>query len=46
MKTYREELWFQIDTRRAYLYITPQVEAAVQKSGVREGLALVKVIGE
>lgn len=29
MKTYREELWFQTDTRRAYLNITPQVEAAV-----------------
>ena len=39
MKSYREELWFQTDTRRAYLNITPQVEAALKKSGVREGLS-------
>lgn len=44
MKTYREELWFQTDTRRAYLNITPQVEAAVHKSGVREGLVLVNAM--
>lgn len=44
MKTYREELWFQTDTRRAYLNITPQVEAAVQKSGVWEGLVLVNAM--
>jgi secondary thiamine-phosphate synthase enzyme len=44
MKTYREELWFQTDTRRAYLNITPQVEAAVHKSGIREGLVLVNAM--
>jgi secondary thiamine-phosphate synthase enzyme len=44
MKTYREELWFQTDTRRAYLNITPQVEAAVRKSGIREGLVLVNAM--
>ena len=44
MKTYREELWFQPDTRRAYLNITPQVAAAVQKSGIREGLVLVNAM--
>lgn len=44
MKTYREELWFQTDTRRAYLNITPQVEAIVRKSGVREGLVLVNAM--
>jgi len=44
MKTYREELWFQTDTRRAYLNITPQVDAAVQKSGIREGLVLVNAM--
>ncbi|MGH7261787.1 MAG: secondary thiamine-phosphate synthase enzyme YjbQ [Nitrospiraceae bacterium] len=44
MKTYREELWFNTSTRRAYLNITPQVEAAVQKSGVREGLVLVNAM--
>jgi len=44
MKTYREELWFQTDTRRAYVNITPQVEAAVRKSGVHEGLVLVNAM--
>lgn len=44
MKSYREELWFQTDTRRAYVNITPQVEAAVRKSGVREGLVLVNAM--
>lgn len=44
MKTYREELWFQTDTRRAYVNITSQVEAAVRNSGVREGLALVNAM--
>ena len=41
MTSYREELWFTTATRRAFLNITPQVEAAVRKSGVREGLCLV-----
>jgi secondary thiamine-phosphate synthase enzyme len=41
MKTYREELAFETKTRRAYLNITPQVEAAVKKSAVKEGLCLV-----
>ncbi|MEW6248528.1 MAG: secondary thiamine-phosphate synthase enzyme YjbQ [Nitrospirota bacterium] len=44
MKTYREELWFKTETRRAYINITPQVEAAVKKSGVREGLVLVNAM--
>ncbi len=44
MKTYREELWFETSKRRAYLNITPQVEAAVRKSGVREGLVLVNAM--
>lgn len=44
MKSYREELWFETKTRRAYLNITPQVEAAVKKSGVREGLVLVNAM--
>ncbi len=41
MKTYREELFFETTTTRASINITPQVETAVRKSGVREGLALV-----
>lgn len=44
MKSYREELWFETKTRRAYLNITPLVEAAVKKSGVKEGLVLVNAM--
>lgn len=41
MKSYREELTIQTPTRRQFINITPQVEAALAKSGVREGLCLV-----
>jgi secondary thiamine-phosphate synthase enzyme len=44
MKSYREELWFETQTRRAYLNITKQVDAAVRKSGVREGMVLVNAM--
>lgn len=44
MKSYREELWFETKTRRAYLNMTPQVAAAVKKSGVQEGLVLVNAM--
>ena len=44
MKSYREELWFNTKTRRAFLNITPQVEEAVRNSGVREGLCLVNAM--
>ncbi len=44
MKSYREELWFETSTRRAYLNITKQVDAAVRKSGVREGMVLVNAM--
>lgn len=44
MKSYREELWFEIKTRRAYINITPKVEEALRKSGVHEGLCLVNAM--
>ena len=44
MKSYREELWFETEGRRAYLNITPQVEAALARSGVTEGLCLVNAM--
>jgi secondary thiamine-phosphate synthase enzyme len=44
MKSYREELWFQAETRRAFINITGQVEAALEKSGIREGLCLVNAM--
>ena len=44
MKTYRQELWFNLPTRRAFVNITPQVEDAVRASGVKEGLVLVNAM--
>jgi secondary thiamine-phosphate synthase enzyme len=41
MKSYRKELLFNIPSRRAFINITPQVEAALRESGIREGLILV-----
>jgi secondary thiamine-phosphate synthase enzyme len=44
MNSHREELWFETSTRRAFLNITPQVEAAVRASGVKDGLCLVNAM--
>ena len=44
MKSYRKELWFNIPGRRAFINITPQVEAAFRESGIREGLCLVNAM--
>lgn len=44
MKTHTEYLTFHTRRRREYVHITPQVEAAVKKSGIREGMALVSAM--
>lgn len=44
MKSYRQTLEFKTETRRDYLNITSQVESAVKKSGVTEGLCLVNAM--
>ena len=44
MKSYREELWFNTPKRRDYINITPRIEEAVKKSGVKEGLCLVNAM--
>lgn len=44
MKSYRQELWFEAPQRRAFFNITPQVEAALRESGIREGLCLVNAM--
>jgi thiamine phosphate synthase YjbQ (UPF0047 family) len=41
MKSYRKELWFEVQCRRAFLNITSQVEDALSESGITEGLCLV-----
>ena len=40
MKSFRKELHFNTKTRRAFINITPQVEAALMESGIRDGLVL------
>jgi len=44
MKSYREELWFNVPQRRGFVNVTPQVEECVRKSGVKEGLCLVNAM--
>ena len=44
MKFHTEYLTFHTDTHRAYNHITPQVEAAVKKSGIAEGMVLVSAM--
>ena len=44
MKSHRVELLFQAVNRRQLFNVTPRVEAAVQESGVREGLVLVNAM--
>ena len=46
MKSYREEFLFNIPGRRGFVNITSIVEDCLKKSGVQEGLVLVKIIGE
>jgi secondary thiamine-phosphate synthase enzyme len=44
MKSYAKELWFEIPKRLAFSNITPQVEACLAESGVREGLCLINAM--
>jgi secondary thiamine-phosphate synthase enzyme len=41
MKSHTEYLSINTPTKYAYLNITPQVEAALRKSGIQEGMVLV-----
>ena len=44
MKSFRKELVFNTPGRTAFVNITPEVEAALGESGVREGLCLVNAM--
>ncbi len=44
MKSYRQELLFHTKTRRAYINITDQVQSAIDRSGIMEGLCLVNAM--
>ncbi len=41
MKTYRKELVFNVQGRRSFIRITPEVDEALKESGIQEGLCLV-----
>ena len=41
MKAYTEYLWLNTQNRYQIINLTPQVETAIRKSGVKEGLCLV-----
>jgi thiamine phosphate synthase YjbQ (UPF0047 family) len=40
MKSYRQELWFEIPSRRDFVNITLHVQKCVEERTVTEGLAL------
>jgi secondary thiamine-phosphate synthase enzyme len=44
MKSFRKELWFNLPNRIAFVNITPEVESALNESGVKEGLVLVNAM--
>ncbi|OIP90649.1 MAG: secondary thiamine-phosphate synthase enzyme [Syntrophobacteraceae bacterium CG2_30_61_12] len=44
MKSYRQELWFEVPTRRGFLNITTQVRACLRDSGIQEGLVLINAM--
>jgi len=44
MKSHRREIWLNVPARRGFVNITPQVEAALRESGIREGLCLINAM--
>ncbi len=44
MKTYRKELLFEVPTRRAFINITPHIDACIEESNIKEGLVLVNAM--
>ena len=44
MKSYREVLEMNVEGRRGFVNITPKVEEALRKSGIKEGLLLVNAM--
>ena len=44
MRSHRKELHFHLPARRGLVNITPQVQQAIDESGVKEGLCLVNAM--
>ncbi|MGE3974517.1 MAG: secondary thiamine-phosphate synthase enzyme YjbQ [Bdellovibrionales bacterium] len=43
-KSFRHEIWFETQNRVEFINITEEVEAAIRKSGIQEGLCLVNAM--
>jgi len=44
MKSYRKELWFELNSRRKFLNITSEVKKCLSESEIQEGLVLVNAM--
>jgi secondary thiamine-phosphate synthase enzyme len=44
MKTFRKELWFDVQGRRGFVNITSQIDNCLKQSGIKEGLCLVNAM--
>jgi secondary thiamine-phosphate synthase enzyme len=44
MRSFTKELWMEVPARMDFVNITPEVVAAVEESGIREGLCLVNAM--
>jgi len=44
VKSYRKELWFNTPKRMDIIHITPDVDACVKESGIREGFCLINAM--
>jgi thiamine phosphate synthase YjbQ (UPF0047 family) len=44
MKFHTEYLTLHTKTKRTYIHLTPQVESALKKSGIKEGMILVSAM--
>ena len=44
MKSYRKELWVNINRRRELINITPEIKNCVMESGIMDGLCLVNAM--
>ena len=40
MKSYRKELWFNAESRRAFINITRKIQECLDESGIRDGFLL------
>ncbi len=44
MKSFRKELWFEVQQRRQMVNITPDVQKCLTESGIQDGLCLVNAM--